>query len=125
MTAAVLLALMLTAQEPGDALGPCAADAAKLCVDVPPGHGAKMKCLNEHEAELGPGCKERIAAVKKRIGELVGELQQACGDDAKKLCAERQLGTGLLPCLTEHERDLSESCHHWIAAHQNRPGAAP
>jgi hypothetical protein len=131
MMRAALLALALFAfaatvhaQDAADALGPCNADAAKLCADVPAGHGAKMKCLNEHEADLGPECKERIAAVKVRMKQLVEEIEKTCGEDGKKLCPDAKLGAGLLPCLVEHERDLSAPCHEWIAAH-HRPGAAP
>ena len=128
LLALALLAFAATASAqdtgPGDALGPCSADATRLCADVPAGHGAKMKCLNEHEADLGPECKERLAAVKTRMKELVDEIEKACGDDGKKLCPESKLGSGLLPCLVEHEHDLSAPCHEWISAH-HRPGAAP
>jgi hypothetical protein len=127
----VLLALALlgfaataAAQDSGDALGPCQADATRLCADVPAGHGAKMKCLNEHEADLGPECKERMASVKARMKVLVDEIEKACGDDGKKLCPDSKLGAGLLPCLVEHEHDLSTPCHEWISAH-HRPGTAP
>ena len=73
MTRAVWLALVLislagtAAAQEGDALGPCSADAAKLCAGVEAGHGGKMKCLSAHEAELTPECKERLAAVKSRM----------------------------------------------------------
>jgi len=127
----LLLALALlafaaaaSAQDSGDALGPCQADAARLCAEVPAGHGAKMKCLNDHEADLGPECKERMESVKARMKQLVAEIEKACGDDGKKLCPDAKLGAGLLPCLIEHEHDLSAPCHDWISSH-HRPGAAP
>jgi hypothetical protein len=118
-------AVASTASAQMDALGPCNADAQKLCAEVEAGHGAKMKCLSAHEAELSPECKERIAAVKVKVAELAKEIETACGDDGKKLCAEHHLGAGLLPCLSEHEKALSPSCRDWLAAHQRRPGAAP
>jgi len=130
MTRAVWLALVLislagtAAAQEGDALGPCSADAAKLCAGVEAGHGGKMKCLSAHEAELTPECKERLAAVKSRMKEIVAEIEKSCGDDGKKLCPDSKLGAGLLPCLIEHEHELSAPCHEWISSH-HRPGAAP
>lgn len=108
-----------------EALGPCADDAARLCADAPAGHGGKMKCLNEHEAELGAECKERLAAVKERMKQIVGEIEEVCGDDGRKLCKEHALGAGLLPCLAEHDKDLSKPCHDWIESHRPHGGAAP
>jgi len=108
-----------------EALGPCAADAARLCADAPAGHGGKMKCLNEHESELGAECKERLTAVKERMKQIVGEIEEACGDDGRKLCKERSLGGGLLPCLAEHEKDLSKPCRDWLDSHRGHGGAAP
>jgi len=125
LLAVVLGALASTASAQMDALGPCNADAQKLCAGVEPGHGAKMKCLSAHEAELAPECKERITAVKKKVGELAKEIEEACGQDGQKLCADHKLGAGLLPCLGEHEKELSPICRDWLAAHRPKPGAAP
>ncbi|HXK25408.1 MAG TPA: hypothetical protein VMS55_22240 [Myxococcota bacterium] len=108
-----------------DILGPCADDAARLCASVAAGHGAKMKCLSEHEAELGPECKERMTAVKARMKELADEVENLCGGDGKRLCPDRTLGSGLLPCLAEHEKDLSQPCRDWLDAHRGHGGAAP
>jgi hypothetical protein len=125
LLAVVLCAVASTAAAQMDALGPCNPDAQKLCADVEAGHGAKMKCLSAHEAELSPECKERITAVKAKVGELAKEIEEACGQDGKKLCADHALGAGLLPCLSEHEKDLSPICRDWLATHGRKPGAAP
>jgi hypothetical protein len=43
---------------------PCAQDAAKLCKDV---KGSDIKkCLKEHEQELSPACKEKVAAAQDK-----------------------------------------------------------
>jgi hypothetical protein len=125
LLAVVLGALASSASAQMDALGPCNPDAQKLCANVEPGHGAKMKCLSAHEAELSPECKERITAVKAKVSELAKEIEEACGVDGKKLCPDNKLGAGLLPCLSEHEKDLSSICRDWLAAHGRKPGAAP
>lgn len=125
LLAVVLGALASSASAQTDALGPCNADAQKLCANVEPGHGAKMKCLSEHEAELSPECKERIVSVKAKVAQLATEIQEACGVDGKKLCPDHKLGAGLLPCLDEHEKELSSICRDWLAAHKPKTGAAP
>src|SRR4051812_3226460 len=38
----------------------CKADVEKFCKDVTGGHGAKLKCLHEHESELSSDCKEKL-----------------------------------------------------------------
>jgi hypothetical protein len=129
MTRALLLAALLCAvasrAAAQDALGPCNADASKLCADVEPGHGAKMKCLSAHEADLSPDCKERITAVKAKVAQLATEIEEACGVDGKKLCPDHKLGAGLLPCLSEHEKALSPICRDWLDAHKPKTGTAP
>lgn len=127
LVAALLAAAPLASAQTAtnDALGPCAADAARLCADVGAGHGGKMRCLNQHESELSPECKDRLTAVKDRMKALIGELEEVCGDDGRKLCKEHALGAGFLPCLSQHEKDLSEPCRKWLDAHRPHGAAAP
>ena len=42
----------------------CAADMAKLCVGVEPGHGGMMQCVRQHRAELSPGCSQALGALR-------------------------------------------------------------
>jgi hypothetical protein len=56
------------AHEMREAVHPdCAPDIAKLCSKVEAGAGRIQACLKEHEADLSPGCKDRLAkkAAKK------------------------------------------------------------
>jgi hypothetical protein len=46
--------------------GPCAEDIAKFCKDVQAGGGRIAQCLKEHQNELSPECKERLAQPRKR-----------------------------------------------------------
>ena len=94
----------------GEATGPCAADAKRLCADAEPGHGAIMRCLQSHQAELSKECKDKIAAVKEKMHEHAASLHAACGGDAERLCPGLEAGTGLLRCLYEHEPDISQPC---------------
>lgn len=38
----------------------CKDDAHKLCKGVQPGGGRILQCLNQHESELSPACKEQM-----------------------------------------------------------------
>lgn len=44
----------------------CGEDAKKLCKDVQPGGGRIMQCLKQHEGELSPACKEKMALPRGR-----------------------------------------------------------
>jgi hypothetical protein len=44
----------------------CQADFEKHCKDAPHERGARMKCLEGHEANLSPACKEALAKARER-----------------------------------------------------------
>lgn len=100
----------------GPPSGPCAADAKKLCPDAAPGHGAVMKCLQEHQADLSAECKEKIAAVKDTMRKRAESLHAACGGDAERLCPGLEAGTGLVKCLYAHEADVGQACRDQMRA---------
>ncbi|MFN0039070.1 MAG: cysteine rich repeat-containing protein [Burkholderiales bacterium] len=97
--------------------GACRADVKKLCKDVQPGGGRIATCLKQHEAELSPGCKERIAEAKKERKELA----DACKADVENLCKGVPHGQGrVLRCLAENKDKLSSACRAEISEVQNR-----
>ena len=61
----VLLAAVLAAgAAPAHAdKGACKADVEKFCKDVEPGEGRIIKCLHEHDNDLGEDCRKKM---KKR-----------------------------------------------------------
>lgn len=90
--------------EAGRGHGPCADDVAKFCKDVQPGGGRIIECMKEHEKDLSPACKEKIAEGKK-------EFHGACKDDVQKFCKDIKPGGGrIINCLKEHENELSSDC---------------
>jgi hypothetical protein len=97
--------------------GACRADVQKLCKGVQPGGGRIAICLKQHESELSPGCRERIAEAK----EEGRELAEACKADAETLCKGVQPGQGrVMRCLAEHKDKLSGNCRAKIAEEESR-----
>jgi hypothetical protein len=85
----------------------CAADAKKFCSEVRPGGGRVYKCLTDHNADLAPACRDRLAAAKARWD----EFSAACKDDAGKYCKGIPAGSGrVLSCLKGREADLAPAC---------------
>jgi hypothetical protein len=97
--------------------GPCAGDIEQFCKDVQPGQGRIVKCMKEHEKDLSPGCKAHVAEMKKKMG----EVQEACADDAARFCSGVQQGGGrIMRCLKEHENDLTPPCKAKMQEHRQR-----
>ena len=72
-----------------------------------PGEGRIWACLKSHEAELSQPCMDHIAMMREK-GK---EFNQACKDDAKKLCKGIPRGKGrIVSCLKSHEAELTEPC---------------
>ena len=78
---------------------PCRADIEKFCKDVKPGQGRIEKCLQRHEGELSPACRNLIAE------------ERACEADVSKFCKGVKPGGGrIINCLKQHQAELSASC---------------
>ncbi len=87
--------------------GPCTDDVAKFCKGVRPGGGAVVKCLQEHESDLSPACKEQIAKAKQKMQ----DFKEACRADVTKFCNDVRPGRGrILQCLKQNEAKLSPEC---------------
>jgi hypothetical protein len=111
------LFLMSAAQaEEKEHPGACRADVQKLCKDVQPGGGRIAMCMKQHESELSPGCREKIAEAR----EEGKELADACKADAETLCKGVQHGQGrIMRCLAEHNDKLSGACRAKVAEAQS------
>ena len=89
----------------------CEDDASKYCKDVQHGGGGIARCLQEHESDLSPACKERVT--KMTEGRRGG--REACKEDVQKFCKDVQPGDGgILRCLKEHEQELSPECKNRV-----------
>ncbi len=103
--------------------GPCRGDVEKFCKDVKPGGGRIAMCLKEHQTDLSPACKEKIAEVK----EEVKEVHQACQGDVQQFCKDVKPGGGRIArCLKEHKDELSAGCKGKIGEmKEKRAGKRP
>ena len=113
---------LASAQQKGAKKGDnvCAADAKKFCSDVRPGGGRVYKCMTDHNADLTPACRDRLAAAKARWDEFVA----ACKDDAGKYCKGIPAGSGrILSCLKGRESDLAPACKAEFARAQKETAA--
>jgi hypothetical protein len=105
---APLLAIPAVASEGEPAAQkPCADELEKFCKDVRPGEGRILKCLQDHDSELSPVCRDKVKEVLKRVE----EAKQACAPDIEKFCANVKPGGGrLLHCLKPHLNELTPAC---------------
>jgi hypothetical protein len=109
MRSAVLAIVAVLASSTFAAEHPCKEDAARLCQGVEPGEGRIVQCLEQHEADLSPACKQKRDSFRDRMQ----EIRAACEEDAQKFCAGVQPGAGrIVRCLRQHENDLSEACRN-------------
>jgi hypothetical protein len=109
MRSAIVGIVALFAGSASAADHPCQQDAERLCKGVEPGQGRIVKCLQQHEADLSPACKQKRDSFRERMQ----EVRAACEDDAKKLCGGVQPGGGrIAQCLKQHEADLSDACRN-------------
>ena len=111
------LSMVSVAQaEEKEGSGACRADVQKLCKEVQPGGGRIAACLKQHESEISPGCRERMAEAR---GEGK-EIAEACKADSEALCKGVQPGQGrIMRCLAEHNDKLSSPCRTKISEAQS------
>jgi hypothetical protein len=63
--------------------------------------------MKQHEAELSPACKERIAAANEKVK----ECEKECKTDVEKICKDIKPGQGrIVRCLKQPQAELSADC---------------
>ncbi|HVP62983.1 MAG TPA: cysteine rich repeat-containing protein [Myxococcaceae bacterium] len=101
------------AQQASAPARPCAADVARLCPGVQPGHGAMRQCLQQNADQLSAECKAHIEQARQHFR----AVHEACQGDVAAFCANVTPGAGrIAACLREHASELSDTCKaHWPA----------
>ena len=76
------------------------------------GEDASLVCLKEHEKDLTPCCREKVAGIEKRLE----EAKQICAVDTEKFCKGIQPGEGrIAKCLNEHIEEISPDCREKVS----------
>jgi len=93
----------------------CHDEVQKFCGQVKRGEGRVVRCIKENEKNFSPDCQ---ATIKKKIKQRVesrAEKQEPCRADSEKFCKDKKVSSGgIVHCLREHERELSEGCRKGI-----------
>ena len=106
MAALLVFPAVASAAEPAEPR-PCMDELERFCRDVQPGEGRIIKCLQEHDRNLSPVCRDKIQNILKRLD----EAKQACAPDIEKFCADVIPGGGrLIKCLKPHFGELTPAC---------------
>lgn len=93
--------------------GACHDDIQKYCGQVKPGEGRMVRCIKENEKNFSPACQADMEKHKKQAAEKREEKREACKADVDKFCKDKQDGHGgVMRCLHEHEKELSEGCRN-------------
>lgn len=137
----VVLAAPALAQQPSQAQisavrGACRGDYPSVCAGVPTGGKAALQCLQQHAAQVSPGCRDALAPLATAPPAAAGPppaatagatpsapppqmsrraeirlLRADCGADFRSFCADTQPGGGrALACLRAHGPQLSQPC---------------
>jgi hypothetical protein len=94
-------------------LEPCSGELETLCAKVDPGAGRLLACLGEHDAQLPPACRQRVAQLSPPTDRtpMGPQSQQACRMDMQVHCSGVEPGGGRLKqCLLSHAPRISPPC---------------
>ncbi len=105
---------------------PCAEDVSKFCQDFPPGRAPIANCLEYHEQELSPPCREYRSKMTGRRQEIREEMiarvrfYQACKNDMGRFCKDvKSELPEIVKCLSDRESELTGPCAEEIRARRN------
>lgn len=144
----VLFAAPVLAQQPTQAQvsairSACRGDYQSVCANVPTGGQAALQCLQQHEAQVSPGCSAALAPLGGTQSQAPAGTQQPapaaaaplppmrpmspraeirllrtdCGHDFRTYCAGVRPGGGRgLECLREHGSELNPMCRSALLA---------
>ncbi len=117
----VCLAMVLGAYAYAAEKNPCSEDIAKFCSNVKFGTPAMIECLESHESQLSPACKEYEMKLEGKRGEMMeranvfAKFKQTCSQDVVIFCKDvdpRQ--GGVVKCLKARANEISPACRDTI-----------
>ena len=85
----------------------CSGDVWQYCRNVPQGQGRLLACVSARWNDLSSTCRDAVGAVTEKIQ----RFQDACANDAARLCPGVPSGGGkIFACLKLYEDTLSSAC---------------
>jgi hypothetical protein len=89
----------------------CRRDTEELCAGLLPGGGRIIQCLDEHQVELSPSCRNEVGWITE-ASLKISTLKRACKADVDRLCPGVPAEAGaMLSCLQANEDQLSSECN--------------
>jgi hypothetical protein len=142
----VLMAASAQSQQPSQAqIGAirqsCRSDYSANCAGVPTGGQAALACLQQHQAQLSPACREAVGAVGGGAsGAAAGAgarttpppasraapggaeiMREECGPDVQRVCRGVLPGRGrIIACLADNRESLSQGCRQALMSMRER-----
>jgi hypothetical protein len=106
--AAAVITIVLAAQPSrSQTATPCNETIAKYCMDVIPGGGRIMKCLNDHRDDQSSACKDWLEEQNKSLK----ELNAVCTEEIAVLCnANSANSASIFICLDGNYVALKSAC---------------
>jgi hypothetical protein len=121
ITGLICLTLMLGASAYAADKNPCSDDIAKFCGNIKVGTPGMITCLESHEGQLSPACKEYEDKMEGRRGEKMemskiwAKFKQTCSKDVVRFCKDVDPKQGgVVKCLKGHVKEISPSCSETI-----------
>lgn len=100
----------------------CRSDFLTHCAGVEKGGGARIRCLQQNAAKLGPDCAAALEALTDRRE----ARQAACREDRSRLCrGVKASGSSVADCLRAKQSELSPACAAALAEAPALPPGRP
>ncbi|HXT01785.1 MAG TPA: hypothetical protein VN915_14010 [Elusimicrobiota bacterium] len=89
----------------------CGEETRALCPESAGGWTVQVKCLTLHDDALSRRCRDYGIALRRRMeARMTREAEEACAEDAARLCPDLTLESGLAACLRRGESRLTPRC---------------
>ena len=92
----------------------CGDDIKKFCIDVTPGGGHLISCMQAYDDKISAKCAYELDEVELDLQATNDQLKEAwrvCQGDIAKLCGDTRPGEGRISaCLASNKASVSQSC---------------
>jgi hypothetical protein len=100
----------------------CSDDVKRFCIDVKPGEGRLLLCMQAHEDKIGPTCDRALFEASRNLDQVVHQVElaaDACWSDIEKHCSTAASDNGnVLQCLSKNKAQVSQACQSVVSQSQ-------